>query len=264
MERYFVSKILLSKPFQRNRLYLTNFFSSSLIFSNAIYKPNVFRMFSRLLQFFYQIQRNSYHIFIIQLYASIYRTLSLLSIKMSINKTAMCFSAMSPALGMHPGMAPHLQQIQAHLLRSAVAAGLQAGHPAPPPPPPQAGPQHHPHMHVPGHTQLYPGMSPPHSGVPGTLPPAKTEQPPQQPESCRKDQAERVARVTAAEADTSTRRACPAKVKREPATTTTHHHHHHHPQNLSPSEDLRDEPGDFIETNCHWKECCQEFPTQVT
>lgn len=26
--------------------------------------------------------------------------------------------------------------------------------------------------------------------------------------------------------------------------------------------DLKDEPGDFIETNCHWKDCATEFPTQ--
>lgn len=26
--------------------------------------------------------------------------------------------------------------------------------------------------------------------------------------------------------------------------------------------DLKDEPGDFIETNCHWKDCSTEFPTQ--
>ncbi|XP_077562638.1 transcriptional activator cubitus interruptus isoform X2 [Haemaphysalis longicornis] len=28
------------------------------------------------------------------------------------------------------------------------------------------------------------------------------------------------------------------------------------------SGDMKDEPGDFIETNCHWKECIREFPTQ--
>ncbi|KAK8762217.1 hypothetical protein V5799_026520 [Amblyomma americanum] len=28
------------------------------------------------------------------------------------------------------------------------------------------------------------------------------------------------------------------------------------------SGDMKDEPGDFIETNCHWKECTREFPTQ--
>lgn len=26
--------------------------------------------------------------------------------------------------------------------------------------------------------------------------------------------------------------------------------------------DLKDEPADFIETNCHWKDCSIEFPTQ--
>lgn len=26
--------------------------------------------------------------------------------------------------------------------------------------------------------------------------------------------------------------------------------------------DMKDEPGDFIETNCHWKDCTREFPTQ--
>ena len=26
--------------------------------------------------------------------------------------------------------------------------------------------------------------------------------------------------------------------------------------------DLKDEPGDFIETNCHWKDCATEFQTQ--
>mgnify|MGYP003729741821 CR=1 FL=1 len=25
--------------------------------------------------------------------------------------------------------------------------------------------------------------------------------------------------------------------------------------------DSKDEP-DFVETNCHWKDCCSEFPTQ--
>ncbi|XP_062533394.1 transcriptional activator cubitus interruptus isoform X2 [Armigeres subalbatus] len=79
------------------------------------------------------------------------------------------------------------------------------------------------------------------------------------------------------------------------ATSTTHHHHnnhhhHHHHMNgaaggghsglnLSPmhnmmdggcglggskvdSTDPKDEPGDFIETNCHWRDCSLEFNTQ--
>ncbi|XP_055588075.1 transcriptional activator cubitus interruptus [Uranotaenia lowii] len=71
------------------------------------------------------------------------------------------------------------------------------------------------------------------------------------------------------------------------ATSTTHHNHNHHHYgggggsgsnglNLSPmhmmetggmgskvdSTDPKDEPGDFIETNCHWRDCSLEFNTQ--
>lgn len=65
-------------------------------------------------------------------------------------------------------------------------------------------------------------------------------------QSCKKD-------WVRAEADTSA--ACgaqrkPAKVKRELKQ--------HSPE----AADLKDEPGDFIETNCHWKQCGLEFPTQ--
>ncbi|XP_076175182.1 transcriptional activator cubitus interruptus isoform X2 [Ptiloglossa arizonensis] len=176
-------------------------------------------------------------------------------------------AAMSPTLGMHPGMAPHLQQLQAHLLRSAAAAALLPHtHPlqphAPPPPPP------HPHHHAHGlspHSQLYPGV-PPHSTASATLGPHGGGLPPksESAESCRKA-SESSARSVTAEADTSSRRAS-TKVKREPATTTTNATTTTapptHPQGLSPSEDLRDEPGDFIETNCHWRDCGLEFPTQ--
>lgn len=87
----------------------------------------------------------------------------------------------------------------------------------------------------------------------------------QNAESCRKA-SESSTRSVTAEADTSSRRTA-TKVKREPATTTTNATTTTvpptHPQGLSPSEDLRDEPGDFIETNCHWRDCSLEFPTQV-
>lgn len=87
----------------------------------------------------------------------------------------------------------------------------------------------------------------------------------QSAESCRKA-SESTTRSVMAEADTSSRRTS-TKVKREPATTTsnatTTTAPPTHPQGLSPSEDLRDEPGDFIETNCHWRDCGLEFPTQV-
>ena len=78
--------------------------------------------------------------------------------------------AMSPALGMHPSMAPHLQQLQAHLLRSAAAAALMPhGHPLQQPPGPPH-PHSHPHSHgLAPHTQLF--SVPPHSAASITLGP---------------------------------------------------------------------------------------------
>ncbi|XP_046682490.1 transcriptional activator cubitus interruptus isoform X2 [Homalodisca vitripennis] len=128
--------------------------------------------------------------------------------------------AISPALSMHPGMAPHLQQLQAHLLRSG---GLL--------------PPLHPHQ---------PGLYHPHPlSTSAELLTAKQEVTSQ---SCKKPDWVR------AEADTSA--ACgvqrkPAKVKRELKQNS--------PESAA---DLKDEPGDFIETNCHWKQCGLEFPTQ--
>ncbi|XP_014207539.1 transcriptional activator cubitus interruptus-like [Copidosoma floridanum] len=219
-------------------------------------------------------------------------------------------AAMSPALGMHPGMPPHLQQLQAHLLRSAAAAAAGLLPHAPPAPHPLQQPQQqseahplaHPHAHTHGHSHahvhahglVYP-VSPhataaaaaaAHLDHPAALPASKSEQLHQHQQqtaaaiqtaqqqqqtttttegSCRKAE-ESSRRSVTAEADTSTRRGS-NKVKREPASTTalassTTPASHHHPQGLSPSEDMRDEPGDFIETNCHWKECGLEFPTQ--
>ncbi|XP_039433150.1 transcriptional activator cubitus interruptus [Culex pipiens pallens] len=65
------------------------------------------------------------------------------------------------------------------------------------------------------------------------------------------------------------------------ASSTTYHNGTHHGLNLSPmhtmesnglgggcgskvvdSTDPKDEPGDFIETNCHWRDCSLEFNTQ--
>ncbi|CAG5106356.1 Similar to ci: Transcriptional activator cubitus interruptus (Drosophila melanogaster), partial [Cotesia congregata] len=170
-------------------------------------------------------------------------------------------AAMSPALSMHPGMPPHLQQLQAHLLRNAAVAALMP-HSLQPPAPPPPHPHSHPHSHgLTPHNQLF---VPPHSSATTTVGPhhgvlpSKTEG----TESCRKG-SDASTRSIAAEADTSSRRQ--TKVKREPATTTTATSTTqpvNHPQGLSPSEDLRDEPGDFIETNCHWRDCGLEFPTQ--
>ncbi|XP_067209580.1 transcriptional activator cubitus interruptus isoform X2 [Linepithema humile] len=177
-------------------------------------------------------------------------------------------AAMSPALGMHPGtMPPHLQQLQAHLLRASAAAVALLPHPLPPaPPPPPPHPHSHPHAHgLSPHSQLYAGV-PSHSTSSATLGPHGAAAPPksESAESCRKA-SESSTRSVTAEADTSSRRTA-TKVKREPATTTTNATTTTapptHPQGLSPSEDLRDEPGDFIETNCHWRDCGLEFPTQ--
>lgn len=34
-------------------------------------------------------------------------------------------------------------------------------------------------------------------------------------------------------------------------------------QQLADTTDLKDEPGDFVETNCHWRDCVLEFGTQA-
>ncbi|XP_058810901.1 transcriptional activator cubitus interruptus-like isoform X2 [Phymastichus coffea] len=186
-------------------------------------------------------------------------------------------AAMSPALGIHPGMAPNLQQLHAHLLRSVMMPHHAPPPPppppptsaavptaAPPPPPPAIASQPTTQLH---HAQLYPVGSPSHLAH-APVPP-KSEPQQAQIDSCRKGSDVSMSSrpsVTAAEADTSSRRGS-TKVKKEPATTTVNAAtstvpNSHHAQGLSPSDDLRDEPGDFIETNCHWKDCGLEFPTQ--
>jgi transcriptional activator cubitus interruptus len=77
------------------------------------------------------------------------------------------------------------------------------------------------------------------------------------------------------------------KIKKEPMATAPaaaavvqppmsskdshHHHHHHHLHSGEPMDDdghdgsgdpMKDEPGDFIETHCHWRDCDKEFATQ--
>lgn len=144
---------------------------------------------------------------------------------------------------MHPGMAPHLQQLQEHLLRASsgrfqpLLPPLQGLHPASPfslPPHPLAA-------HLAAHKadmQLQLDK--------------KLESPP-------------VAGSVTAEADTSASGSTPRKahrIKREPGTgggggggsALTYHQEKNHP---SPGgADCNDEPADdFIETHCHWREC---------
>lgn len=64
-----------------------------------------------------------------------------------------------------------------------------------------------------------------------------------------------------AEADTSSQAGAggatwkPLKIKRE----VTSSKHEHSPESLAGD---KYEPGDFIETNCHWKDCGLEFGAQ--
>lgn len=146
--------------------------------------------------------------------------------------------AISPALGLHPGMAPHLQQLQAHLMRTATGSLLPHS-PLPPPPQGLFGLPHSPlHPHVTSKQES--DKLPADSAVSSSS--------------------------VAAEADTSSssqqrRTSSATRIKREPpsvpAVSTSS-------SQQPPSEiDLgADEPGDFIETNCHWRECGLEFPTQ--
>ncbi|XP_065160732.1 transcriptional activator cubitus interruptus isoform X2 [Atheta coriaria] len=131
--------------------------------------------------------------------------------------------ALSPALSMHPGV--HLQQLQAHLMRSA-------GSLLPLPPAPTAP---HP-MYSLGHHPLHVSSSTTNSHKTDALMRKKSDA------------------NTIISVDDGVRK---PRIKKEP--------------NLAPScnnneggdpSDLKDEPGDFIETNCHWRECGTEFPTQ--
>ena len=63
-----------------------------------------------------------------------------------------------------------------------------------------------------------------------------------------------------------------AAVVQTPSKEMSHHHHHHHLHHGGePMDDdghdgsgdpMKDEPGDFIETHCHWRDCDKEFATQ--
>jgi hypothetical protein len=64
--------------------------------------------------------------------------------------------------------------------------------------------------------------------------------------------------LTHLDSDTNARK---VKIKKEPPNVgsgqcgTTN-------EGQNDQTDLKDEPGDFIETNCHWKDCATEFQTQ--
>ena len=64
-------------------------------------------------------------------------------------------------------------------------------------------------------------------------------------------------RVATVEADSATQiLAKKGRIKREPIQ------HSGTGENVVDTTDLKDEPGDFMETNCHWRDCGIEFGTQ--
>ncbi|XP_072376701.1 uncharacterized protein ci isoform X2 [Diabrotica undecimpunctata] len=129
--------------------------------------------------------------------------------------------AISPALGMHP---MHLQQLQAHLMRSS--GSLLPLPPAAPPPHPMYSLGHHP-LHV------------SHNIKTDILNDRKKSE---------------TSTITQLDIDSTTSRR--PKVKKEPSPNSCGQ------EGQSDPTDLKDEPGDFIETNCHWKDCSTEFGTQ--
>ncbi|XP_055922236.1 transcriptional activator cubitus interruptus isoform X2 [Eupeodes corollae] len=150
--------------------------------------------------------------------------------------------AISPSLGIHSSMTPHLQQLQAHLLRAG--AGLL--HPIP---------THHTSagtgMFSLGHHTLQgPGNTISKSIHFEEMPLKNIEQP---------SSTTGVVQVEADSASNPLELSRRYRCKRESILTP------HHNENDIPSvdtTDIKDEPGDFIETNCHWRDCGIEFSTR--
>ncbi|KAI4471002.1 transcriptional activator [Holotrichia oblita] len=132
--------------------------------------------------------------------------------------------AISPALSMHPGV--HLQQLQAHLMRSA--GSLLPLPPTPAPPHPMYSLGHHP-LHV----------SSPHNVT-------KSD----------------VRTIVSTDGDNGTTSRRHHKIKKEPPQNSNAIPCINTNDGQNDQSDLKDEPGDFIETNCHWRDCGTEFPTQ--
>ncbi|XP_065207373.1 transcriptional activator cubitus interruptus isoform X2 [Planococcus citri] len=127
--------------------------------------------------------------------------------------------SISPNLSLHRSMTPHLQQLQAHLLRSGGLLPPLSAHQSPT-------------------SSLYHPTLTADVGLP------KSEFGLQLHNPC-----ERIR----AEADTSmpmTNSRKTSRIKQEMKQSS--------PESAG---DCKDEP-DFIETNCHWKDCTMEFPTQ--
>ncbi|XP_044735139.1 transcriptional activator cubitus interruptus [Chrysoperla carnea] len=142
--------------------------------------------------------------------------------------------ALSPALGVHTAGA-HLQQLQAHLLR-----GL-----ALPPAPPAYSIPHHP-LHA-SH---------------GTSPLTKSDS-----DNLRKKH-ESSSMLTSLDVDSTAANGGsrkPSRTKRDSvpvSVSSTFMPSNNNTETGGDTTDLKDEPADFIETHCHWRDCGTEFPTQ--
>ncbi|XP_042864092.1 transcriptional activator cubitus interruptus-like isoform X2 [Penaeus japonicus] len=152
--------------------------------------------------------------------------------------------AISPALGVHPsvGAATHLQQLQAHLMRGASLPGSPFLAPSP-------LLQHSPST-LATHQSLFSLSSQP--SLP-TLPPKA--------EVWHLKLGEKKASPTISstmEEDKS------SKVKKEAASTTSAGACGTGGVSAAARDDdgLKEEPPDFIETHCHWKDCNKDFNTQ--
>ncbi|XP_055858126.1 transcriptional activator cubitus interruptus isoform X2 [Episyrphus balteatus] len=152
----------------------------------------------------------------------------------------------SPSLGIHTSMAPHLQQLQAHLLRAG--AGLL--HPIP-------------SHHTSGSTGMFSLAHHSLQGTGNTLSKSihfedmcskNLEQPSSTSGGVVQVEADSASNALAASA-ASRRYRC----KRESILTS---HHNENDAPIVDTTDIKDEPGDFIETNCHWRDCGIEFSTR--
>ncbi|XP_069949724.1 transcriptional activator cubitus interruptus isoform X3 [Cherax quadricarinatus] len=147
--------------------------------------------------------------------------------------------AISPALGMHPGVgaATHLQQLQAHLMRGASLPGSPFLAPSP-------LLQHTPPT-IATHQSIFSLTAQP---TLTTAPPPKAE-------------AEKKASPTIS--STMEEDKVASKVKKEASSTTSGGACGVVSASSARDEDgLKEEPPDFIETHCHWRECNKDFNTQ--
>ncbi|XP_069175168.1 LOW QUALITY PROTEIN: transcriptional activator cubitus interruptus [Procambarus clarkii] len=143
--------------------------------------------------------------------------------------------AISPALGMHPGVgaATHLQQLQAHLMRGASLPGSPFLAPSP-------LLQHSPST-LATHQSLFSLSSQPPLPTAPPKPEGEKKASPAISSTMEEDKGSKVKK----EASSTTSGAC--------GTVSA---------SARDDDGLKEEPPDFIETHCHWRECNKDFNTQ--